>query len=66
MEAGDWIALGGTVITALGVIGGALAWVINLISAQSKDTISTLRDERDYWRTEARDCRDRTQEGGVG
>lgn len=68
METAVWVALITGVPTALGLIGGAMAWAINLITAQSRDTIATLRDERDYWRSEAQACREqaRTPRDGVG
>jgi hypothetical protein len=52
-----WIALIMGVPTLLASVAGGLAWVINLMTRQSKETIDTLRDERDYWRREALSCR---------
>ena len=43
--------------TLLVTIGGGLGWAVNLLMAQSKETITTLREERDYWRREALECR---------
>jgi hypothetical protein len=63
MSEGVWVALIMGVPTVLALVGGALAWAINLVSSQSKDTIAALKEERDYWRKEAQDCRVQRKEG---
>ena len=63
MSEGVWVALIMGVPTIMGLIGAAMAWAINLVSAQSKDTIAALREERDYWRAEAQACRTRAKDG---
>lgn len=54
-----WTALiaGGATIAA--ALIGAFGVTINLLFSRSKDTITAIERERDYWRTEALDCRTR-------
>jgi hypothetical protein len=59
---GMWIALIMGCVTLLGAIGTGLARVINLLLSQSKETVVTLKDERDYWRSVAERCRDQETE----
>ena len=64
MTEGVWIALIMGIPTILATIGGAMAWAIKLVSSQSKDTVASLKEERDYWRSEALACREGRQKDG--
>lgn len=56
-----WIAIitgafGLLTAVATGIAAG-LVRVVNLILDQSRNTITNVQQERDYWKAEAMDCR---------
>lgn len=56
MSAVEWAGLAGAAVTFAGLIGGGFGFLINLVVAQSKDTIQQLQQDRDYWRERAERC----------
>ena len=65
MTEGMWIAvitIAGGLMTAVATgTAAGLVRVVTLVLQQSRDTISSLKDERDYWRSEALACRERDE-----
>jgi len=62
----EWAALITAVTGLLAVIGGGCKWLIDLILAQSRSTITELREENTELETENRDLRDQlTGRGGT-
>ena len=70
MSEGIWVAIitvGGGLLTAIASgIAVGLVRVVSLVLQQSQSTITALKDERDYWRGLAEQCRDATDGEGRG
>ena len=56
MTGADWIAPVAAATGLLTALGGAFGYLITLLQSQSKDTISALTQDRDYWRDRAARC----------